>query len=147
MKEYDAGDGNGLRKLFLSASDAENDNNELGNIVDYGETITPVIGKVKPSNFFLQQRGLGFNSDSDIVLSKGRLSEGTPAYNSTFGLSYFDPQFFTKILLEDVPVSGFDEGKYVYGINSGAYGVVEGAPSGVYTAGSCLLYTSDAADE
>ena len=139
LKEYDSGDGNGLRKLFLSASDAENDNNELGNIVDYGETITPVIGKVKPSNFFLQKRGLGFNSDSDIVLSKGRLSEGTAAYNSTFGLSYFDPQFFTKILLEDVPVSGFDEGKYIYGINSGAYGVVEGAPSGVYTAGRILF--------
>ena len=139
LTEYDAGDGNNRRKLFLSASDAENDNNELGHIVDYGETVTPVIGKVKPSNFFLHKRGLGFNSDSDIVLSKGRLSEGTASYNSTFGLSYFDPQFFTKILLESVPVTGFDEGKYVYGINSGAYGVVEGAPSGVYTTGRILF--------
>ena len=73
---------------------------EFGFIVDYSPTITPVIGKAKPNNFFLKQRGSGFNSDSDIVLSRGRLAAGTTAYNATFGLSYFDPQFFTKITLE-----------------------------------------------
>ncbi|QDH50587.1 strucutural protein [Synechococcus phage S-B43] len=139
--EYDNGDSSYLRKLFLSESDANLDNNELGHIVDYSETITPVIGKSKPSNFYLQQRGSGFNSDSDIVLSRGRLSEGTPAYNTTFGFSYFDPQFFTKIVLESVPsgTSSFNSGMYVYGINSGAYGVVEGSPSGVYTTGKLLF--------
>ncbi|BCU93742.1 MAG: hypothetical protein CM15mV3_0280 [Caudoviricetes sp.] len=76
---------------------------EFGFIVDYSPTITPVIGKVKPSNFFLKKRGDGFNSDSDIVLSRGRLAAGTTAYNATFGLSYFDPQFFTKIILESIP--------------------------------------------
>ena len=82
-------------------------------------SITPVIGKVKPSNFFLKQRGEGFNADSDVVLSKGRLAGGAASYNTVFGFSYFDPQFFTKIMLETVP-AGFDEGKYVF----------------------CLLYTS-----
>lgn len=97
--------------------------------------------KQSPNNFYLQKRGSGFNPDSDIVLSKGRLSGGTSAYNSTFGFSYFDPQFFTKITLESIPtgVNAFDEGKYVYGLTSGAYGVVEGAPSGVYTTGNLLF--------
>ena len=92
----------------------------LHGIVDYSPTITPVIGKAKPNNFFLKQRGSGFNSDSDIVISKGRLAAGTTAYNTTFGFSYFDPQFFTKIILESVPTgtNAFDEGKYVFGIDS-----------------------------
>ena len=81
---------------------------------------------------------MDFNSDSDIVLSRGRLAAGTTAYNATFGLSYFDPQFFTKIILESIP-AGYDEGKYVFGVDSGAYGVVEGTPSGVYTTGTILF--------
>ena len=141
MVEYDNGDLDFRRKLFLSQSDAGNDTNEYGFIVDYRETITPLIGKAKPSNFYLQQRGSGFNSDSDIILSRGRLAEGTSSYNSIFGFSYFDPEFFTRIILETIPVgsNAFDVGKYVYGLTSGAYGVVEGAPSGVYSAGKILF--------
>ena len=141
MLEYDLSDNEFKRRIFLSENDANTNANEFGFIVDYSDTITPVIGKTKPSNFFLQGRGLGFNSDSDIVLSKGRLEAGTSAYNSTFGYSYFDPQFFTKIVLESIPsgANAFDEGKYVFGIDSNAYGVVEGSSAGVYSTGKLLF--------
>ena len=139
LVEYDDGDNEKYRKLFLSVGDAQTNDEYWGHVVDYRESITPVIGKVKPSNFYLKSRGSGFNSDSDIVLSKGRLSQGTETYNGVFNFSYFDPQFFTKILLETVPTSGFDEGFYVFGIDSGAYGVVEGTASGVYSTGKLLF--------
>ncbi len=140
LLEYDPGDTNYQRNIFLSEADAATDSNELGFIIDYSETITPLIGRAKPSNFFLKQRGLGFNSDSDIVISKGRLAGGGDTYNAIFGLSYFDPQFFTKLLLEVTPTNNsFGIGKYVTGLTSGAYGVVEGAPSGVYSIGKILF--------
>ena len=138
LREYDLSDPGYFRKIFLSEAEAQTDSDEFGFIVDYSPTITPVIGKVKPSNFVLQKRGSGFNSDSDIVLSKGRLAAGTSAYNATFGFSYIDPQFFTKIVLESTP-AGYDAGKYVFGVESGAYGVVEGSPAGVYTTGNLLF--------
>lgn len=138
LVEYDDGDNDKKRKLFLSVGDAQANTAYWAELVDYRDSITPVIGKVKPSNFFLKKRGAGFNSDADVVLSKGRLGGGTETYNSVFGFSYFDPQFFTKILLETVP-SGFDEGKYVFGLESGAYGVVEGPASGVYTTDRILF--------
>lgn len=139
--EYDLSDSEFKRKIYLTEADAAAGNDEFGFIVDYSEIITPVIGKTKPSNFFLKSRGSGFNSDSDIVLSKGRLEAGTSAYNTTFGYSYFDPQFFTKIILESIPsgANAFDEGKYVFGIDSDAYGVVEGSSAGVYSTGRILF--------
>ena len=142
LLEYDLSDTEFKRKIFLTEANAQtNSGDEFGFVVDYSSTVTPVIGKAKPNNFFLKKRGSGFNSDSDIILSRGRLAAGTSAYNSTFGLSYFDPQFFTKIILESVPTgtNAFDEGKYVFGINSGAYGVVEGTASGVYSTGVLLF--------
>jgi hypothetical protein len=141
LLEYDNGDDTFRRKLFFSENDAQNDSSEFGFIVDYRQSITPVIGKVKPSNFYIQQRGSGFNPDSDIILSKGRLTGGSSAYNTIFGLSYFDPQFFTKITLESSPTgtNAFEVGKYIYGLTSGAYGVVEGAPSGVYSTNNLLF--------
>ena len=139
--EYDLSDAEYKRRIYLTEADAAAGNDEFGFVVDYSEIITPVIGKTKPSNFFLKNRGSGFNSDSDIVLSKGRLEAGTSAYNSTFGYSYFDPQFFTKIILESIPAgsNAFDEGKYVFGIDSNAYGVVEGSSAGVYSTGRILF--------
>ncbi len=143
LREQDLGDSDFRRKIFLTESDAQNDvgnDNALGYIVDYSEVITPVIGTAKPSNFVLQERGLGFNSDSDIVLSQGRLSHGSAAYNTIFGFSYFDPQFFTKIILQK-PVTGgtFVTGKYVFGLTSDAYGVIEGASNGVYSTAKILF--------
>ncbi len=138
--EFDLGDSNYQRKIFLTSADASTDANELGFIVDYSETITPVIGRAKPNNFALKKKGSGFNSDSDIILSQGRQADGSTTYNATFGLSYFDPEFFTKILLDTVPTQGaFGIGKYVFGLKSGAYGVVEGSPSGVYSVGKLLF--------
>ena len=140
MLEYDPGDNNYQINLFLSAADAATDNNELGYIIDYSETITPLVGRAKQSNYFLKNRGLGFNSDSDIILSKGKLAEGGDTYNAIFGLSYFDPEFYTKLLLETTPQNNsFGIGKYVVGLTSGAYGVVEGAPSGTYSIGNILF--------
>ena len=72
------------------------------------------------------EKGNGFNPDVDIVVSKGRHDNGDAIYTSSFGLSYFDPQFFTKILLDD-PISvtdSFTQGQYVYGLQSGSYCVV-----------------------
>ena len=141
MKEYDLGDSNYQRKLFRSNADALADANAYGFIVDYSETITPVVGRIKPNNFYLQKRGSGFNSDTDIIISKGRLADGSSSYNSVFGLSYFDPEFYTKIILENDPVESgaFSTGKYVFGLVSGAYGVVEGPASGVYSTNNILF--------
>ena len=141
LLEYDLSDNEQKRNIYLTEAEAASEGAEFGFVVDYSNTITPIIGKVKPNNFFLKERGSGFNSDSDIVLSKGRLAAGTDAYNTTFGISYFDPQFFTKIIVETTP-AGYDEGKYVFGVDSGAYGVVEGTPSGVYTTGTILFVTT-----
>ena len=137
LLEYDLSDGEFKRRIYLTEADAASGADEFGFVVDYSPTITPLIGKVKPNNFFLKERGSGFNADSDIVLSRGRLAGGNNSYNTTFGLSYFDPQFFTKIILESTP--NYDEGKYIFGVDSGAYGVVEGTPSGVYTTGNILF--------
>ena len=143
LLEYDLSDDEFKRKIYLTEAAAQvaASDTEFGFIVDYADTITPVIGKSKPSNFTVKERGSGFNPDSDVVLSKGRLAAGTTAYNTTFGFSYFDPQFFTKIILESIPTgtNPFDEGSYVFGINSKAYGVVEGSSSGVYSTGKILF--------
>jgi len=144
--EYDESSQGKNRKVFLSEADAIGDEKEdlasttFANIIDYSDTITPVIGTAKPSNFYLEERGDGFNPDSDIVISKGVLAQGTKAYNAKFGFSYFDPQFFTRVKLESVvPNDSYGVGVYVYGLTSGAYGVVEGAPNGVYSTGDILF--------
>ena len=142
MLEYDEGDPNKIRYLYYSKSDAETSGSiPFGQIVDYNETITPVIGIAKPSNFTLLEKGSGFNTDTDVVSSKGRLPNGDPTYNSTFSLSYFDPTFFTKILLDEpiTAAGSFTPGQYVYGLSSGAYGVVEGTSTGVYTSNKTLM--------
>jgi hypothetical protein len=139
--EYDEGSNDRRRRLFRTENDALGDEKSspastiFAVIVDYSETITPLIGTVKPSNLYLKERGVGFNSDSDIVLSKGSNS-----YDAVFALSYFDPQFFTRIKLETpVPNNTYEIGTYIYGLTSGAYGVVEGAPSGVFSTNRLLF--------
>lgn len=61
LLEYDNGDSEYRRRLFFTKADAENNSNEFGFIIDYRQSITPVIGKIKPSNFYIQKRGSGFN--------------------------------------------------------------------------------------
>ena len=149
MVDYDLGEPNSIgtansgrrRRFYLTDGDARAQVEGFGEIIDYKDTITPLIGRVKPNNYFLKKRGSGFNSDADIVLSRGRSQAGEDRYNAMFGLSYFDPQFFTRIKLEEynAQTGAFEIGKYVYGLTSGAYGVVEGAESGVYSFGTDLF--------
>ena len=142
MIDYDIGDQTKTRKLYYTKNDAQTQGSiPFGEIVDYNETITPVIGIAKPSNFTLLEKGDGFNTDTDVVSSKGRLANGDPTYNATFSLSYFDPTFFTKILLDQpiIAAGSFTPGQYVYGLTSGAYGVVEGTDTGVYTSTKTLM--------
>jgi len=142
LLEYDTASADKFRQVFRTQSDAEATSaTPFGRIVDYNETITPVIGTVKPSNFTLIERGNGFNPDTDVVISKGRTSQGNSSYNTTFGFSYFDPQFFTKIILDEpiTTLGSFTPGQYVYGLDSGAYGVVEGSTSTKYTSHKTLM--------
>ena len=74
LKEYDLeGDGK-IRQIFFTETGAFNNNVQdiLGRVVDYNETITPIIGISKPSNLSLAEIGNGFNENTDIILSKGR---------------------------------------------------------------------------
>jgi len=88
----------------------------------------------------LIERGSGFNVDTDKVLSKGRLQNGTVSYNSIFRLSYFNPSFFTRIILDqNINTSTFEPGKYILGSTSGAYGVIEGSSVSKYTTGNILF--------
>jgi hypothetical protein len=110
-----------------------------GEIVDYSNTITPIVGIGKPKNFSLIRRGLGFNQDTDRIVSKGRNSSGNPIYNSVFKLEYFNPVFFTKITLESKIVSGFSAGQYITGSQSGAYAVIEGSPDSSFSSSNTLF--------
>ena len=121
------------RKLFLNRTNAVNNSDYWGYIVDYNEVITPIIGLSKPKNFSFLEKGIGFNSDKDKILSKGRLPDGTTSYNSIFSLSYFHPIFFTKIIVDTKITTGFESGKYITGITSGSYAVVENTQNGQYS--------------
>ena len=135
--EYDEGDSGKVRKLFLSQSDAEN-NEIYAELLDYNPTITPVIGIAKPKDFSLVKRAEGFNQDLDVVISKGKTSNSSP-YSGIFNFSYFNPIFFTKILLESEPSIGFETGKYVSGKSSKAYGVIESDSTGNFSSGNVLF--------
>jgi hypothetical protein len=218
IKEYDESDTTKRRRFFLTESEARQYSFQTttpqtifayGYVVDYNPVITPVIGVAKPKDFKFVKSGVGFNPDSDIILSKGRSSanggltsilvtnggnnysssnpptvvftggggvnaQGTPiivdgkiisinitnpgsgyitaptisftgttgsgatavallsqpTYNTTFQLSYFNPVFFTKIVV-DTPITPtvFIPGKYVTGLSSNAYGIIEGSSS------------------
>lgn len=149
LKEYDDFDTVKRRKLFLTQNDArefyfqgqgQNANiSAYSHIVDYNDVITPIVGVAKPKDFSLQKVGSGFNIDTDIILSKGRLNSGQSTYNSIFRLSYFNPTFFTKIILDQtIATQTFVPGKYVTGLTSNAYGVIEGSASTKYSSTSIL---------
>ena len=142
FKEYDSEDirdtlgqtKNYRKKLFLSRTDAQQNINWYGAIIDYNETITPVIGVSKPKDFSFVRRGDGFSQDSDIILSKGRMPGGTEIYNGIFKFSYFNPIYFTKIIVDSpLPITGFESGEYITGLTSGAYGIIENTQLGSYT--------------
>jgi hypothetical protein len=145
LKEYDEEGSSKLRKIFLTQADAFADTDQFGYIVDYNNIITPVIGVAKPKNFSFVDRSQGFNPDLDIVLSKGKLSDGTPSYGATFNLNYFNPVFFTRLLLDStLPESNinsekFTPGMYITGLKSSAYGVIEGSSTEPYSYGNTMF--------
>ena len=151
IKEYDVDDGEYRRKLYLEAVPPFDTNGGsldastavLGSIYDYTEVTTPLIGVAKPGNYTFKETGFGFNPDSDVTLSKGKLSGGQNAYNGIFGLGYFGPTFYTKITLDSNIISGqFEKGKYIFGITSGAYGVIEGSAGSTFSSGDELMVTT-----
>lgn len=145
LKEYDEQGQSKLRDVFLSDSDAFGNANKFGAIVDYSEIITPVIGLSKSKNLTLEEKGEGFNSDTDIVISRGRLNNGSQSYNTTFNFNYFNPIFFTRILLDstnpesNISSQSFTPGKYIRGLTSGAYGVIEGSLTEFYSYGNVIF--------
>jgi hypothetical protein len=224
LVDYDEDNGSKIRFIFTTktlADDfyyADSQPAPYGQIVDYNESITPIVGICKPKNFTLLEKGSGFNADTDIILSKGRGSgpssverviinsggtgyttapnviispppSGTAAtatatisggsitsikitnsgsgyttaptvtlsggngsnaiitsvldpgpYNSIFNISYFNPIFFTKITVDkNLDSTSFYIGKYIVGLTSGSYGVVEGLSGGYYSTGNTLF--------
>jgi len=148
FKEYDETDAIGKRrKLFVNEDDAKRfyfqTNSSIypySEIFDYNDVTTPIVGLCKPKDFSLIEKGNGFNVDTNFVLSKGRLSDGSTTYNSIFRLAYFNPTFFTRLTVDTPLASGvFQSGKYVIGSISGAYGVIEGSSSSKYSTTSVLF--------
>jgi len=138
--EYDDGGAGKIRLLFETEADAlAGSSGYYGTIVDYNTTITPVIGITKPKNFTLSDRALGFNQDTDIVVSRGRSGINNRPYSGIFNFSYFNPIFFTKITLEESSSIGFGVGKYVVGKTSNAYGVIESDTTENYSSGNILF--------
>jgi hypothetical protein len=144
LKEYDEQGPAKKRYVYTTQSDVLSNQFEdtYGLIVDYNETITPVIGLAKPKDFSLEKRPTGFNQDTDIVLSKGRTGVGTRPYSATFNFSYFNPIFFTRIKTDTPVDTGFTTGKYIVGRTSNAYGVIESDTTSNYTFGNTLFVTT-----
>jgi hypothetical protein len=136
--EYDDNVSTRRRLLYKTESDAQQEINEIGFIVDYDQTITPLVGVAKPKDFTLLKNATGFNPDTDVVISKGRLSSGESTYNGIFNLAYFNPVFFTRLLVDSLITSDFSPGKYIVGSESGAYGVIEGNSNGFLSSGRSL---------
>jgi len=133
---------NKTRSLYKSAADVQGASSPVFDLRDYNETITPVVGIAKPKNIALKEISSGFDKDLDKIVSKGKLAGGLEKYNSIFDLSYFAPQFFTRLLLEETIVgSDFTPGKYIYGGASNAVAVIEGGTDSVYSSVNKLFVT------
>jgi hypothetical protein len=130
------------RVLYTSLSDVQQEVNNVGYIVDYTESIVPVVGIAKPKDVSLLERPEGFNQDTDIIISRGKLADGRETYSGKFGVSYFNPVFFTRLLVDAPVTPDFAPGKYIIGTQSGAYGVVEGASNGYMSLGRSLYVKS-----
>ncbi|AMO43113.1 structural protein [Cyanophage S-RIM32] len=142
LTEYDLTDSLLVRSLFISETNVANNTDPLFAIKDYNETITPIIGLAKPKNIALKDISLGFNEDTDKVVSKGKLASGIEKYNSIFDLSYFAPEFFTRLLVEETLIgNSWSAGKYIFGSVSKAVAVIEGGTSAVYSSINKLFVT------
>jgi hypothetical protein len=142
ITEYDSGETDFRRYIYTTESGVETSTDPYGFVVDYNSSITPIVGVAKPKNLRLLSRGSGFNPDTDIVISRGRTGTNQP-YNATFGFTYFNPVFFTKIQLEkEIEIGTFENGKYIFGRESKAYGVIENDSTGNFSGVSTLFVTT-----
>ena len=143
LTDYDLTESNiSERELYKSELEIQGKINPTFIVVDYNETITPVIGVAKPKNISLQEVSAGFNEDTDKIVSKGKLSGGSEQYNSIFNFTYFAPEFFTRLTIEDAVVGDdWISGKYIYGAVSGAVAVIEGGTVSVYSSVNKLFVT------
>lgn len=139
--EYNSGEGSKLRYLWKTQGEAFSET-PYGYIVDYNDTLHPVVGLAKPKNYSLIKRAPGFNQDLDKVISKGRAEDGSTPYSATFNISYFNPRFFTKLKLATPIQVGFKAGKYIVGRQSKAYGVVESDTTQNFSFGRNLFVTT-----
>ncbi len=139
FKEFDDNVTSKRRLLYKTENDANLEQNEIGWVSDYNETIIPLVGLAKPKDFSLVKRPEGFNQDTDTVISKGRTAGGATPYTGLFNVSYFNPVFFTRLLVDSPITSDFAAGKYITGSQSGAYGVVEGDTNGFLSTGKSLV--------
>jgi len=106
LKEYDDFDTIKRRKLFLTQDDAREfyfqsqgvnaSISAYSEIIDYNDVVTPIIGAAKPKDFGLQKVGSGFNVDTDIILSKGRLNSGQTTYKLYIQIILFQSNIFYK---------------------------------------------------
>lgn len=148
LKEFDIEGNNFKRDILLTKTLADTYYKPgalaaYATVVDYSETITPIIGICKPKDFSLLQKGNGFNQDTDIILSQGKKTGGDKEYSSIFRFSYFNPIFFTKLLLTStLDGNSFPVGTYVVGLTSGAYGIVEGKTADSYNFENVLFVKS-----
>ena len=69
--EYDDNVSTRRRFLYKSLAEVQQEINDVGYIVDYDNTIVPLIGVAKPKDISLVSRPDGFNEDTDIVISRG----------------------------------------------------------------------------
>ena len=142
LTEYDDGEADSRRFIYENQSEMETSTAQWGYIVDYNSSFTPVVGVAKPKNIRLLNKGTGFNPDTDIIISRGRTGTTQP-YNSTFGFTYFNPVFFTRLQVErEIEAQTFTNGKYIYGKESKAYGVIENDTTGNFSGVSTLFVTT-----
>lgn len=112
-----------------------------------GATATATITAGVVTSIALNNQGSGYTSGPTITFSGGSPTVSASAeavfrsnYNSIFKFSYFNPVFFTRIVLDSpVAASTFEPGKYIVGSTSGSYGVVEGSSTSVYSSRNIIF--------
>ena len=114
-----------------------------------GAAATAVIENGVVTKINIIRSGSGYTSGPEVTFvdNAGTSTVSATAeavfkstYNSIFKLSYFNPIFFTKIIIDEPIASGtFTAGKYIIGATSGAYGIIEGSPSSKYSTENILM--------
>ena len=111
-----------------------------------GATATAIVSGGSVTEVNVTNTGTGYTSGPVITFTGGNGSNAkaeavfSSSYNAIFKMAYFNPTFFTKIIVDqDLNNLIFKPGKYVVGSTSGAYGVIEGSSTSKYTSGNVLF--------